>query len=79
MLITDQDTEGCVMYTVCNDQGLCLIRTRDRQIAEYVDSHSRGIDHRLRLTVGGDPGTRDRNRPIWQYIRRVGSQSHGQN
>jgi hypothetical protein len=72
MLITDQDPEGCAMYTVCNDQGLCLIRTSDRQIAEYVDRHSRGIDHSLRLTVGGDPGTHRGAAPLWQYIRRVG-------
>ena len=79
MLITDQDPEGCVIYTVCNDQGLCLIRTRDRQIAEYVDYHSRGINSRLRLTVGGDPGTGRGNKPIWQYIRRAsGSQRYGQ-
>ena len=72
MLITDRDTEGCAIYTVCNDQGLCLIRTRDKQIAEYVNTHSRGIDPTLRLTVGGDLGSARGAAPLWQYLRRVG-------
>jgi hypothetical protein len=56
---------------VTNDQGLCLIRTTDSAIAEFVDRHSKGVDPNLRLTVGGDPGSRDRSPPIWKHIRRA--------
>ena len=55
---------------VTNDQGLCLIRTTDGAIAEFVERHSKGINPTLRLTVGGDPGTRAKNAPIWTHIRK---------
>ena len=56
----------------CNDQGLCLIRTRDRQMALFVSQASRGVNPELRLTVGGDPGTQQANPPIWQFVRKLG-------
>lgn len=70
MLYTEYDDCGVPIYTVTNDQGLCIIRTTDGAIAEFVHKHSQGIDPTLRLTVGGDPGTRVKNAPIWTHIRR---------
>jgi hypothetical protein len=57
---------------VTNDQGLCLIRTTSSAIANFVDSHSRGIDPNLRLCLGGDPGTRKNKSPIWTFVRKTG-------
>jgi hypothetical protein len=59
------------MYMVTNDQGLCLIRTTDSEIAKFVNQHSKGVDPKLRLTVGGDPGSKDKNPPIWKHVRRL--------
>ena len=70
MLIIDQDACGVPVYTVCNDQGLCLIRTTNSAIAWFVHSKSQGISPQLRLTVGGDPGTRIKNAPIWTHVRK---------
>lgn len=58
------------MYMVTNDQGLCLIRTTDGAIADFVDKHSKGVNPDLRLMVGGDYGSRVTNPPIWKHIRR---------
>ena len=70
MLIVDQDPQtGVSTYMVCNDAGFCLIRTTSSKIANYVDRHSRGIPQTLRLTVGGDPGTKT-SQHIWQHVRR---------
>jgi hypothetical protein len=72
MLFASNDDTGITMYMVCNDQGLCLIRTSDGAVARFVEEHSHGIDPSLRLTVGGDPGTRKKNsnNPIFHHIRR---------
>ena len=70
MLFIDHNECGIPVYTVCNDQGLCLIRTTDSAIAAFVDKCSLGVDPKLRLTVGGDPGTRVKNAPIWTHIRK---------
>jgi hypothetical protein len=56
---------------VCNDQGLCLIRTTNGVIADFVNRKSLGINPTLRLTVGGDPGAKDRNPPMWKHVRRI--------
>lgn len=56
---------------VTNDQGLCLIRTTDGAIADFVNRHSNNVDPELRLIVGGDYGTKVKNPPIWKHIRRV--------
>lgn len=70
MLIIDQDPDtGIRTYMVCNDAGLCLIRTTSSRIANFVEGHSRGVPSSLRLTVGGDPGTRSQLH-IWQHVRR---------
>lgn len=70
MLFTDQDKDtGITTYMVCNDAGLCLIRTTSSRIANYVNNHTRGVPPTLRLTVGGDPGTRTTNH-LWQHVRR---------
>ena len=70
MLFADYDDYGCIMYTVCNDQGLCLIRTSNGLIARYVHILSRGVAPDLRLTVGGDPGTRQARHPVFHHVRR---------
>lgn len=57
---------------VTNDQGLCLIRTTHSGLATFVDSHSRGVNPSLRLCVGGDPGTRNNQSPIWTFVRKTG-------
>jgi len=70
MLFIDQDPDtGINTYMVCNDAGLCLIRTTSSRIANFVERHSRGVPPSLRLTVGGDPGTRS-TQHIWQHVRR---------
>ena len=57
---------------VTNDQGLCLIRTTSSALAFFVDRHSKGINPDLRLCIGGDPGTRKGNAPIWTFVRKRG-------
>ena len=70
MLFIDQDPDtGINTYMVCNDAGLCLIRTTSSRIANFVERHSQGVPPSLRLTVGGDPGTRS-TQHIWQHVRR---------
>ena len=69
MLIIDYDKTGTVTYTVCNSQGLCLIRTTSSRIAYYVESHVKSATPELRLMVGGDPGSRT-SKVIWRHIRR---------
>lgn len=71
MLFVDEDENGICTYMVCNDQGSCLIRTTSSHIAYFVHKHSKGIDPSLRLTVGGDPGARKAQRPIFHHIRRL--------
>ena len=70
MLIHDLDDCGVPVYMVCNDLGLCLIRTKDFAIASFVEKHCHGISSELRLTVGGDRGTEQYNQPIFYHIRR---------
>lgn len=70
MLTVDQDPQtGISTYMVCNDAGNCLIRTTSSAIAYFVEAHCRGINPKLRLTVGGDPGTKNQ-RKLWQHVRR---------
>jgi len=57
---------------VTNDQGLCLIRTTHFALADFVNAHSRGINPNLRLCIGGDPGTKEKNAPIWTFVRKTG-------
>jgi hypothetical protein len=71
MLFRNEDENGITTYMVCNDQGLCLIRTTSSRIADFVDRHSRGINPDLRLTVGGDPGTKQTKRPIFYHVRKL--------
>ena len=70
MLYANFDENGITMYMVCNDAGLCLIRTSDGFIAHYVHALSRGVDTNLRLIVGGDPGTRQSRHPVFHHVRR---------
>ena len=69
MLYYDRDSYGITTYTVTNDQGLCLIRTTDAQLATFVDVHSKGVNPELRLRVGGDKGTA-KEKQIWTHVRK---------
>lgn len=69
MLIIDYDNLGMTTYMVCNNQGLCLIRTTSSRIAYYVERHVTSATPELRLMVGGDPGSRT-SKVIWRHMRR---------
>jgi len=68
MLIV-REFDGITQYIVCNDQGICLIVTTSSAIAEFVESHVKGISPDLRLNIGGDPGTK-KEKKIWHHIKR---------
>ena len=71
MLFTTRDQWGITTYTVCNNQGLCLIRTTNGYLARVVDACTKKINPNLRLNVGGDPGTKNNPRPrIFHHIKR---------
>jgi len=70
MLIRNQDENGITTYMVCNDAGSCLLYTTDGYMAHLIHYLSRGIDPALRLTVGGDPGTRQARHPVFHHVRR---------
>jgi hypothetical protein len=70
MLFTSRNEWGITTYTVCNDAGQCLIHTTDAYMARVVHLLSRGVDTNLRLTVGGDPGTRQARYPVFHHVRR---------
>ena len=72
MLFVDRDDVGGeTIYMVCNDKGLCLIRTTNGAIATFVNDRSKGIDPNLRLTIGGDPGTKKSGpKPVFHHIRK---------
>lgn len=69
MIYLDNDECGVTTYMVCNDEGMCLIRTTSSRIAYFVERHVYGIDPSLRLTVGGDPGAKNK-KSLWTHIRR---------
>jgi hypothetical protein len=70
MLFIDKDEFGITTYMVCNNAGVCLIRTTSSRIANYVNYYAKTVDVNLRLTVGGDRGTEQYNTPISTHIRR---------
>jgi hypothetical protein len=70
MLIRTQDDNGMTTYMVCNDAGTCLIFTTNGYMAQYIHLLSKGVDLNLRLTIGGDPGTRKGTAPIFHHVRR---------
>lgn len=73
MLFADYDDNGCVMYMVTNNEGLCLIRTTNGGMAFYVNAFTKNINPGLRLNVGGDPGTKNNKSPrIFHHVRRYG-------
>ena len=62
---------GQNLYMVTNQEGLCLIRTTNSGIAQYVNAFTRRINPNLRLNVGGDPGTRNTKQPrLFHHVRR---------
>jgi hypothetical protein len=69
MLFSERDQFGITVYTVCNDQGVCLIRTTDGAIARFVHHNSFGVSPDLRLRIGGDKGAAMAN-PLWRHVRR---------
>lgn len=72
MLYQDQDQlTGITTYMVCNNQGLCLIRTTSSRIANFIDQYTVKLDPSLRLLIGGDPGSRELSKPLFHHIRRI--------
>jgi hypothetical protein len=69
VIFIERDHCGITTYMVCNDAGICLIRTTSSRIAFYVESHVHGVDPSLRLTIGGDPGAKIK-RSLWTHVRR---------
>ena len=59
-------------FVVKNSAGLILIYTTSGSIAHFVNQFTPGLDPNLRLTVGGDPGTRkaDKNQKVFHHVRR---------
>jgi|688.fasta_scaffold10239_17 hypothetical protein len=70
MLFISQDEYGITTYTVTNDYGLCLIRTTDARIANYVNYHSYRAPAAARLAIGGDVGHPELG-IIWRFPRKV--------
>ena len=69
MLITTT-IDGEDWHMVTNNQGAILIYTTDGAIAHFVNQFTPKLDPELRLTVGGDPGTRKPNNRVFHHIRR---------
>lgn len=70
-MISRTDDGGQTYYMVTNTQGLCLIRTTNSGIAQYVNAFTLKINPMLRLNVGGDPGTKNTKQPrIFHHVRR---------
>ena len=70
MLYVDYDECSVPIYTVVNDYGECLIRTSSGSIAYFVDKHSKGLPRGMYLTIGGDPGSRFKEKPIFRKAKR---------
>jgi hypothetical protein len=70
MLFIDRDELGLVQYMVTNDAGLCLIRTRNKKIADYVNYYSYGAPLDAQIAVGGDRNHPEMS-PIWRYQRKI--------
>ena len=69
MMYTTTDRLGISTYMVTNDEGVCLLRTTDKFIANFINKHSVGVDPNLRITIGGDPGTSQNKVPLFHHIR----------
>jgi hypothetical protein len=70
MLYVTEDDGGLPIYMVTNNQGLCLIRTTNGGMAIYINAFTKNISPDLRLNVGGDSGTRQKNPRIFHHVRR---------
>jgi hypothetical protein len=57
-------------YTVFNDHGEILLVTRDSQLAEFINRHSKGIPKGVYMRVGGDRGMKVVS-PLWCFSRKV--------
>ena len=70
-MIFRTDDGGQTYYMVTNTQGLCLIRTTNSGIAQYVNAFTPRLNPWLRLNVGGDSGTKNTKQPrIFHHVRR---------
>ena len=69
MLFIDRDEDGISHFMVTNDAGLCLIRTRNRKIADYVNYYSYGAPLDAQIAVGGDRGHPEIG-PVWRFQRK---------
>lgn len=59
-------------FVVKNNAGLILIYTTSGSIAHFVNQFTKDLDPNLRLSVGGDPGTK-RQAPgnkLFHHVRR---------
>ena len=71
MLFADNSDGGSTVYMVTNNEGLCLVRTTDGYLATVVNAFTKNINPNLRLNVGGDPGTKNTDKPrIFHHVRR---------
>lgn len=68
MLFIDRDENGISYYMVTNDAGLCLIRTSNKKIADYVNYYSYGAPLDAQIAVGGDQGHPEIG-PMWRFRR----------
>lgn len=67
MLVVDRDNKGIPVYIVYNDYNDVIIMTGNGLLARYVEEHVKGVPRNKMLTVGGDPGTRNKaSVPIWR-------------
>ena len=70
MLYIERDEYGTSQYMVTNDAGLCLVRTSNRKIADYVNYYSYGAPLDAQIAVGGDRNHPEIG-PIWRFSRKV--------
>jgi hypothetical protein len=64
MLEVENDKCGVPMYKVFNDYGDLIIMTGNGLLATFVNNHVKGVPRNRMLTVGGDPGTRNKSKPV---------------
>lgn len=57
-------------HIVTNSANQILIYTTSSAIAHFVNAFTPKLDPHLRLTVGGDPGTRGNSPKVFHHVRR---------
>ena len=67
MLVVDRDKYGIPTNKVYNDYNDVIIITGNGLLARYINDNVKGVSRNKMLTVGGDPGTRNKaSVPIWR-------------